>query len=282
MTTKTKPPPMPAGLPGEMPPMEGEIFLGPPKPIGRRVCLYGQGGLGKTSLALSAPGPLAFFDLDESLHALAPGRTDVVFGIKTLDDFKKAMRSDFMRTIKTVVIDSTSALQDMVETWVLKNIADEKKGLVKRLSDFTWSKDRPHIYSTWFDLIRLFDEHIHAGRNIILVAHQENCVDAKPSNLATGNMLGPRIFNPQKNGADSENSVRNRIHDWLDDLFYLELDISDSKTRDSKKVIKQCSGSRSINTEPHAHHFAKTRAKLPKVLAYPEGSTELWDKLFTT
>src|SRR3990167_6064968 len=35
-----------------------------------RIMIYGAGGIGKSSLALSAPGPVAYFDLDESLPHL--------------------------------------------------------------------------------------------------------------------------------------------------------------------------------------------------------------------
>ena len=41
-----------------------------PDRAGHRVVLFGPGGIGKTTVAATAPAPVAFFDLDESLPRL--------------------------------------------------------------------------------------------------------------------------------------------------------------------------------------------------------------------
>ena len=41
-------------------------------PQGHRIGIFGPGGIGKTTLAATAPGPVAFFDLDDSLPVLGP------------------------------------------------------------------------------------------------------------------------------------------------------------------------------------------------------------------
>ena len=46
------------------------VFGSIEQPKGQRVLLYGTGGIGKTTLACQAPGPVAFIDADESLSIL--------------------------------------------------------------------------------------------------------------------------------------------------------------------------------------------------------------------
>src|SRR3990167_8387307 len=38
----------------------------------QRIAIFGTGGIGKTSIAALAPGPVAFIDLDSSLPVLKP------------------------------------------------------------------------------------------------------------------------------------------------------------------------------------------------------------------
>lgn len=40
--------------------------------FGHRIVCYGPGGIGKTTLCATAPPPVAFFDLDDSLSVLKP------------------------------------------------------------------------------------------------------------------------------------------------------------------------------------------------------------------
>ncbi|MCK4626278.1 MAG: AAA family ATPase [Phycisphaerae bacterium] len=48
------------------------VAFGSIEPQGHRIGLFGPGGVGKTTLAATAPGPVAFIDLDDSLPILLP------------------------------------------------------------------------------------------------------------------------------------------------------------------------------------------------------------------
>ena len=76
------------------------MSFGPiPDGSGHRMVLFGPGGIGKTTLAATAPGPVAFFDLDDSLSRLkqqltdAPGRLDLrpVSGIRSWQDLEQSL-----------------------------------------------------------------------------------------------------------------------------------------------------------------------------------------------
>ena len=64
-TRRSEPPPIPAE--GETGDFFGDsVTFAPPEPtVGHRVVLYGPGGVGKSSLADLAPGPVVSFDLDD-------------------------------------------------------------------------------------------------------------------------------------------------------------------------------------------------------------------------
>ncbi len=52
------------------------VAFGAIEPQGHRVGLFGPGGIGKTTLAATAPGPVGFIDLDDSLPILRPMTTE--------------------------------------------------------------------------------------------------------------------------------------------------------------------------------------------------------------
>ena len=87
-----------------------------PDGAGHRVVLYGPGGIGKTTSAATAPGPVAFFDLDDSLPRL---RSQLVESGLKLDlrcvetgpswqNIRQALHAPGWDDIKTIVIDSAT------------------------------------------------------------------------------------------------------------------------------------------------------------------------------
>jgi len=81
---------------------------------GHRVVIYGPGGIGKTSLAAVAPGPVAFFDLDDSLPRLnsqLPNGIDTRLvagesnGEPMWEGLRASLHADGWDGIKTIVID---------------------------------------------------------------------------------------------------------------------------------------------------------------------------------
>ena len=68
MTTRKAPTAPPAPVAARKKVTFGKVHAS----AGHRIALYGPGGIGKTTLASVAPGPVVWFDLDDSLSRL-PG-----------------------------------------------------------------------------------------------------------------------------------------------------------------------------------------------------------------
>src|ERR1017187_8141484 len=80
------------------PPPRKRVAFGTIQPQGHRILLYGPGGIGKTTLAASSPGPVAFIDLDESMPVLRsqlPADRDIriVSGINVWQDLRDALHA---------------------------------------------------------------------------------------------------------------------------------------------------------------------------------------------
>ena len=89
-------------------------------------CLYGQPGIGKTTLALSAPKPL-LLDTDNGIHRVqSEYRADCV-QVKSYEDILEVLEED-LSDYETIVIDTLGELVN----FMLKYFADKDKSLITR------------------------------------------------------------------------------------------------------------------------------------------------------
>ena len=265
MTTATAPPRPPArapqaptqpggNAPGRQPPMaRKKIAFGKIQPQGHRACLYGPGGCGKTSLACNAPGPVAIFDLELSMPVLRPQLPEeadirVVAGAETWLTLRESLHAEGWDGIRTIVIDSVTKAEELAAAWVLANIPDDKGRKVERLEDYGWGKQFGHIYDTFLCLLGDLDQHVRAGRNVILIAH--DCTTEVP-NPAGPNWLRyePRLQSP----GSGKNSIRLRVREWADHVLYLgyDVDVEDGKGKGT--------GTRTLCPVELPHCMAKSR-----------------------
>lgn len=235
----------------------------------RRVCLYGTGGIGKTSLALSAPGPVAFFDFDNSLSVLDKSVTSDVLVAKANDwqsMIDALLETSSFDEVKTICIDSVTQAEVLSTEWVTKNIPHEKGHKVKRIEDYGYGKGYTHIYEQWLKLFAVLDRHVAAGKNVILVAHEITATCPNPSG-EDYIRYEPRLQNASKS------STRNRMKEWCDDVLFVGYDIEVS---DKKATAK---GTRTIYPVEQPICLAKSR-KLDEAIVYHEGDDALWNLLF--
>jgi hypothetical protein len=236
------------------------LFGSIPEATGHRVLLYGPGGIGKTTLAANAPGPVAFFDLDESLPRLRnlpvnaeDGTASVKYigpdGCRTWAGMMGALASPGWDAVKTVVIDTVTKAEELCVLHVLDTIPHEKGHRVERLEDYGWGKGYTHVYEAFLHLLVALDVHARAGRNVVLIAH--DCTTSVP-NPAGDDWLRfePRLQSP----GSGKGSVRLRVREWADHVLYLGYDVAVTKDGKGKGH-----GSRTIYPSELPHCMAKSR-----------------------
>jgi hypothetical protein len=221
---------------------------------GDRIVLYGSGGTGKTTLACSLPGPVAFFDFDKSLEKLGkqPGADKLlenvieIKGVETWDQLRRKLQAAGWDSIRSIVIDSLSVAQAMAITWMFENIK-EKGAAVTRMEDYGYKAGYRHLFDTFCLLFADLDAHVKAGRHVVLICHDADSKVPNPQGL-DWLRSEPRLEN-EKNC-----QLRFRIKEWADHVLFVKLDVNVGK--DGKG---QGCGTRTVYTSELPHCMAKSR-----------------------
>ena len=253
-----------------------EISFAPiPDAIGHRVAVYGSGGVGKSSLACLAPGPVAFFDLDESLPRLraqllaADTKLDIrtVPGIHSWQDLRGALHAPGWDGIQTIVLDTLTRCEELAVRHTLDTVTTDKGQKVSRLADYPYGKGPEYLYDTFLTLLGDLDQHVRAGRHVVLVCHE--CTNSVPNPQGEDWLrYEPRLSSP----TSGKNSIRLRVKEWVDHLLFIGFDI-DVKDRKGKG-----SGTRTIYPVEQPHCMAKSRT-LADTVVYERHDRTLWNLL---
>ena len=248
-------------------------ILGKP---GHRALLYGPGGIGKTTLAVQAPGPVAFFDLDDSLSRLkavlgmAAGNIRPVAGIETWANLRGAVQADGWDGIATIAIDSLTKAEELAVADTLLNVPHEKGHRVKRLEDYGYGKGYQHVFDTFLPLLADLDRHCRAGRHVVLICH--DCTSTVP-NPAGEDWLRyePRLQSPSSGKA----SIRLRVREWADHVLFLGYDVDVGDNGKGRGA-----GTRTLYPAELPHCMAKSRtcADAMAIGAGQDGSA-VWNQI---
>ncbi len=243
---------------------------------GHRIVLYGPGGIGKTTLAATATGPVAFFDLEDSLPRLRASfaesglNLDVqpVAGVHTWQDIRDALHAGGWDGIKTIVIDSATRAEELAVAHTIATVPHEKKEIViRRIEDYGFGKGYQHVYDTFLTLLGDLDQHTRAGRHVILICH--DCTNTVP-NPSGDDWLRyePRLQCPSSGKA----AIRLRVREWADHVLFLGYDID---VRDGKGTG---SGTRTVYPCELPHCMAKSRT-IADPLPVTKFDPTLWAQL---
>ena len=149
-------------------------------------CLYGQPGIGKTTLALSAPKPL-LLDTDNGIHRVqSEYRSDVV-QVKSYQDILDVLEED-LSDYETIVIDTLGELVN----FMLKYFADKDKSLITRGGTYNikiWG-----LVKTEFENLKLKLQLLN--KHLIFVSHAKEERDGE-NKIYRMNVAGstPNILN---------------------------------------------------------------------------------------
>ena len=133
-------------------------------------CIYGVAGIGKSTLALSAPKPL-LLDTDNGIHRVqAEYRCDCV-QVRKYEDVLQTLFDEDLSDYQSIVIDTLGELVN----FMLKYFAENDKSLITRGGTYNikiWG-----LIKTEFLKLRMRLQELN--KNLIFVAHQSVFVNGE-------------------------------------------------------------------------------------------------------
>ena len=229
---------------------------------GKRIGIYGSGGIGKTELANMLPSA-KFIDTDEGTHHR--DYIERVDGVETWQDILDALRQDSLWDgVQSVVIDSATRAEILAVKHTLKTVKASGDKYPDNIEGYGDGKGYQHVFDTFLHLFAELDRHVAKGRNVCLVCH--DCQDTVDN--PTGDnwkRFEPRLQDP----SSGKGSIRLMFREWCDYLFYLKYDVA----ADDGKV--KGAGTRTIYGNEMPDFWAKSRPAIEPV-PYTDGDDQLW------
>lgn len=128
-----------------------------------RVLIYGQPGIGKTTLALSAPQPL-LLDFDRGVHRINPSHQLDTVQIESWQDVLDVLKED-LSAYKTLVIDTAGKMLDYMGAYLISR--NPKLGKANGVLTLQGYGERKGEFLAFLKHINMLNKHI------IFVAHDK-------------------------------------------------------------------------------------------------------------
>jgi len=241
---------------------------------GEKIVVYGDTGIGKTSLALLAPKPV-FLDLDEGAfelrHPVTKEKVNHIPGIRDFSDVRAALQQvDLYNDYDTVIIDNVTILQDWAEPYVVATIPTEKGARVTNLVGYGYNKGYKHLYDVMRGPLADCDELVRRGKNVILIAQAALRSVPNPSGedfLRAGLRLH----------ADKSWNIESLYCEWSSEIY--RIDYLDAFVSKEKKISG--SPTRAVFTQPELHFRAKSRRGLDPIISFEDkADSSIWQFIF--
>jgi len=281
----TRPP-----IPGPRPPSAQPTNSGPPKtakpeasrPIGisrgrittgQKIGIFGPGGVGKTELCslLEQVGIIPVFaDVEDSTKFLDVLRADP--SPATLEELRAFLWTvPTMQDVGAIVLDSATKAEELCIAWTLANVKhpDKPDKPIRSIEDYGWGKGYTFAFETFLLILGDLDACARAGKHVMLTMH--DCTANVPNPRGEDFLrYEPRLQSPPS----GKGSIRHRVKEWLDHLFFVGFDTFVDETGKARPGAV-----RTIYTNEQPTFWAKSRS-LEGFIPYKRGNPELWRKLF--
>jgi len=240
----------------------------------RRMFIFGDGGLGKTTLAAGAPRPI-WIDINQGSLGFDVARyTFDEVGRTKPDTFEEVLAAlgDIARNGKdfgAVVIDVLSDLEQLIFVEVVK--ADKKAASIAEVGG-GYDKGYVAAVDYWRRVLNLCEDCWRAGLHVVFLDHS----DVKKEKNAGGADYGRGM--PKIHPLASK-----LIHTWSDYTLFLEIEktlVPDNPDqRKAKKEYAISDGKRLLHARPAAEYMAKSRPELADPIELPNsGGWQLIDR----
>lgn len=242
---------------------------------GEKIIIYGDYGMGKTTLASMAPNPV-FIGLDDGGRKLHHPQTNELLahipGVDTFKDVRDALDACLDLDCQTVVIDTITELEMLAEPYTFKTVPLPKNAARQNLEAYGYGKGRNHMYDTMRLPLLNCDKLIATGKNIIAIA-QLNC-NKRTNDVGEAYLKeGPQLYHSEKG-----TSILNLWCRWSDHIFRVatqNIVVLEGK----KKAFGDVT--RVINTVGGLSYEAKSRTLDDPVISFStKDDDSLWQLLF--
>jgi len=242
---------------------------------GEKIILYGQSGMGKTTLATLAPKPVfvATDDgVDEIVHPVT-GEPLARYKADTFQDVRNILNQPALfKGFETIVLDTATECQNYGVTHVLENVTKDGQ-YMKNLEAFGYSKGYVHL-SDHMNLVRHdLQKLCDLGFNVIVICQQ---APVKRSEAGVEDYLkdAPKlVFRPGVGATAALDFV-----EWAGHCF--RVGYGDLRVK-GKRV--QSSGDRVVFVHPEVHFEAKSRTipgSFPVVSFDDKADDSIWRFVF--
>ncbi len=245
------------------------------KAVGHRAVIYGPGGIGKTTFAARAPGPVTFVDSDDSLPRLVTSLEELLIplpGIAPVHDWKslrEGLQSEGWPASGTIGLDSITKIEEWAVAETLKRVKKEGGSSASSIEDYGYGKGYQHVFDTFLPLLGDLDRLCRKGLNVVLIAHE--CVNTVPN--PEGNdwiRYEPRLQNP----ASGKASIRLRLKEWADHVLFLGYDVAVGKDG-----VGKGQGTKTLYTSERPNFMAKSRSTQESFSLSETPAADIWAKI---
>lgn len=194
------------------------------------ILIYGQPGSGKSSMAVSAPGPVVVFDFDGGIRRVnAAHRAETItVEITSWNDVMEAMKSEEMAQFNSIVVDTAGKMLSFMDKYIIAGSRDRNPVRSLTLNEYG-------IRKTMFN--NFVQQCLTMGKNVIFIAHDR---EEKDGDI--------RKVRPEVGGSSAGDLIKE-----LDLVGYLEL----------------IGNERVISFTPCERFYAKNACNLPPAFKVP-------------
>ncbi len=194
------------------------------------ILVYGQPGAGKSTIAVSAPGPVAVFDFDGGIQRVnASHLADVeILVVKDWTEVGQALSSEEIAEFKTIVIDTAGKMLSFMDKFIIAGSRDRNLTRALTLNEYG-------VRKTMFN--NFVQQVLTMGKNLVFIAHDREEKDGEIKKIR-----------PEIGGSSAGDLIKE-----LDLVGYLEIIGND----------------RVISFTPNERYYAKNACNLPPKLKVP-------------
>ena len=208
-----------------------------------RTVIYGPEGIGKSTLASQFPD-VVFIDFEHGTDSMDVGRFDTP---ESFDGVLTLLNSISQEDVcKTVVLDTADKLEQLISRHVCL------KYEIGSIEDAGYGKGYTYLAEAWIELMKVCDNVIDSGKNIVFVAHAQMRKFEQPDEMGAYDRWELKL----------SKKTSPLLKEWSDMLLFCNYKtsvVTDEKTK-SKKVV---GGKRVMYSAHNPCWDAKNRFNFP-------------------